>query len=80
MADLEINDDGLRLIYDEIAAKIQQVDEALRATPLRDHPVDDIKKQAKAALANIGLELPDEKLTEYAQSISDGEDYGFQLG
>ena len=80
MADLEINDDGLRLIRDEIATRLRQVDDALRQATLVGHPVDDIRTQAKAALATIGLELPDEKLAEYAQSISDGEDYEFQLG
>jgi hypothetical protein len=80
MADLEINDDGLRVIHDEMATRLRQVDNALREASLAGHPVDDIKTQAKAALATIGLELPDEKLTEYAQSISAGDDYEFQLG
>jgi hypothetical protein len=80
MADLEINDDGLRVIHDEMAVRLRQVDNALREATLVGHPVDDIKAQAKAALATIGLELPDEKLTQYSQSISDGDDYDFQLG
>ena len=58
MADLEINDEGLRVIYEEIAAKIRQVDEALRAMPLLGRPVSEIKTQAKAALANIASNYP----------------------
>jgi hypothetical protein len=79
VTDLEINDDGLRLKVDQLAEKIRQVDAGLREATLVLHPVHDIEAQAKAALAIIGLELPDAKLQEYAEAISIGEDYDFNL-
>ena len=79
MVKIKMNNDGIRALQEEIAAKITTVDTDLRATPLLGHPVDEIKEKAATALGNIGVELPDGKLTEYAQSISDGNDFEFEL-
>ena len=79
MVKIKMNNDGVRALNGEIAGKITTVDADLRAKPLLGQPVDEIKEKAATALGNIGVELPDEKLTEYAQSISDGNDFKFEL-
>lgn len=62
------------------ARRVVLVDKHLRAMPLAGQSVDLIKPQAEAALAQIGVSLPDADLTAYAQSISDREAYEFELG
>lgn len=79
MASFEPDDAGMRAIYEELAARVRAVDAKLRAIPLLGQPVDEIKAQAASALATIGVTLPDAELTSYAQSISDGKDFKFNL-
>jgi hypothetical protein len=76
---VEMNQDGIRALYEELGQKIAAVDTELRGLPLVGEPVDDIKAKAKTALGAIGVELPEEDLTAYSQSIADGEDFEFQL-
>lgn len=79
MVKIKVNNDGVRALQEDIAAKITTVDTDLRATPLLGHPIHEIKEKAATALGNIGVELPNGKLAEYAQSISDGNEFEFEL-
>jgi hypothetical protein len=69
----------LRAAYERVAAHIKNVDAALRSTPLLGEPVEKVKVQASGALNAAGVDLPDEMVAEYAQSLSDGDDYEFVL-
>jgi hypothetical protein len=78
MVEFEMNDDGLRAVYDQIAARISQVDLALRQE-LSGEPLEAVLPRAQAAFASIGVELPPEKVEVYAQSIVDDEDFEFVI-
>jgi hypothetical protein len=74
-----MNYQGIRAVYEEVARKIADVDAELRGLPLVGKPVEHIKDRAEAAFAAIGVELPEDDLTAYSQSVSDGEDFEFKL-
>ena len=75
----EIDDAVLRASYERVAAHIKNVDSELRTIPLLGEPVEQVKVQAAGALNAVGVDLPDEMVAEYAQSLSEGNDYEFVL-
>jgi len=79
MPSFEFNEDAIENIHHEVADNLQLADQGLRDKGLLGKPVEAIKPLAAEALATAGVTLPDEKLTEYAKSISGGEDYEFVL-
>ena len=74
----EINDDGIRKLYEEVATNLKRIDSALRQE-LTGRDVDVVIPRVKAALGASGVELPDDKLREYSQSISENKDFKFVL-
>jgi hypothetical protein len=59
-------------------ANVKAVDEGIRAS-YSAAAVDDILPVASRDLAAIGVNLPDDVLTAYAQSVADGTDFEFPL-
>ena len=75
----ETDDVVLHATYERVAAHIKNVDKELRAIPLRGEPVEKVEAQASGALKAVGVDLPTRIVAEYAQSLSDGNDYEFLL-
>jgi hypothetical protein len=78
MVRFEFNEDAYRQLLAEIADKIQDTDTGLRAG-YTGQPAREIALHARAALAEIGVTLPEEDLLAYCQSITNNEDFKFEL-
>ena len=61
-----------------ISRQIVAADESLRKS-FAGLPVDDILPEVERSLAEIGVEVPDLQVRDYAQHISDRADYEFVL-
>jgi hypothetical protein len=64
--------------HDQLEENIKAVDEGIRAS-YSAASVEDILPVASRDLAAIGVNLPDETLAAYAQSVADGTDFEFTL-
>lgn len=62
----------------ELAGTIRGVDESLRKS-FAAMPVDDVVVEVRRSMTEIGLDLPDETLREYAQHVCDRSDYELVL-
>ncbi len=73
-AKVTFNDDSFK----ELADDIELVDRTLRQS-FSGLEVEAIKKEAGRSLSAVGMDLPDDQLTEYARSIREREDFEFVL-
>lgn len=73
---VKINDDGIRRLYEEVAAKIETADRAFRASH-EGFPIDVVEADARTAIP--GVQLDADTLHKYATAVSDGEPFRFQL-
>jgi hypothetical protein len=62
----------------QLADKIQAVDESLRKS-FAAMPVDDVSREVRRSMDELGLDLSDETVREYAQHVSDRADYELVL-
>lgn len=72
--EIHINEDGLGDVYRQIADRIKKVDAELRSR-LTSSDVQNIKPEARQALAKIGVALPESDLVAYAHAIADNIGY-----
>ncbi len=63
---------------DELAGKIRAVDESLRKS-FAALPVDDVVKEVERSMTELGLDLPEATLRDYAQHVSDRADFQLDL-
>ncbi|VXB38977.1 hypothetical protein [Aeromicrobium sp. 9AM] len=61
-----------------VSQQIVAADESLRKS-FSGLPVEDILPEVERSLAEIGVEVPDTQVRDYAQHISDRADYEFVL-
>lgn len=73
---MKMNDDGLHQLLLEVAATVEAADESFRATHT-GLPVDVVVVDAPDALP---LEMNEAGLLAYAQAVSAGEPFLFELG
>lgn len=72
------NPDGIRKIFEEIAAKMKAVDQELRAK-YTGKPWKDIEEPAAQAFAAAGVHFTGD-ISDYAKSIENNEDFTFKIG
>jgi ribosomal protein S8 len=75
---VEMNEDGVRAMYAEIAKKIENEDARLRRR-LVGQPVDKVKPHVAEAMSRIGFVLTAEQFEDYSKAISQGVPYHFKL-
>lgn len=76
--DIEFYDGAIETLFAEIGAKIEQVDQELRAS-FTGKSTDLIVPTAANAFSEIGVHLPESDLNRYTQSVADNEDFEFVL-
>ncbi|HEU4668740.1 MAG TPA: hypothetical protein VFS79_13870 [Arthrobacter sp.] len=76
--DIEFNDGAIEALFAGIGAKIEQVDQELRAS-FTGKSTDLIVPAAASAFSEIGVQLPQADLERYAKSGTDNEDFEFVL-
>ena len=62
----------------QLAEKMQAADESLRKS-FAALPVDDVAREVERSLTELGVELPEATVREYAQHVSDRADYELVL-
>ena len=72
------NNEALRSLYAELASNIELADQSLREKH-SGLDVEAVIPEARRSLADVGLELSDTQLREYALSISERRDFEFVL-
>ena len=75
---VEINEDALKKVYNDIGAKILEVDRKFRD----EHAGEDaepLQPQAREAFAGIGYSMPDSDAATYCRSVADGTPFEFTL-
>lgn len=70
-----MNDAGLRRVFEEVAAKLEAADESFRVT----HTGLSFEVVIADAPDALPVELNEAGLTEYAQAVSAGEPFRFEL-
>jgi hypothetical protein len=73
-----MNVGGGQSIFAQATSRMNELDAELRARHT-GKPAEDIKPLAILALRRIGVSLPDAELVAYADAVSRGEEYRFQL-
>jgi hypothetical protein len=71
-------DEALRTLYGEVAGKIELIDQSLREN-LSGFAVEAVVPEAKRSFSDIGIELTEEQVHEYARSIAERRDFEFVL-
>jgi len=62
----------------QLAEKMRAADESLRKS-FAALPVDDVAREVERSLTELGVELPEATVREYAQHVSDRADYELVL-
>ena len=73
---VKLNDDGIRRLYEDIAARIEAADRAFRASH-GGFPIEVVESDARTAI--LGVELDDDTLHDYAVAVSNGAPFQFEL-
>jgi hypothetical protein len=61
-----------------LADQIQAVDESLRKS-FAAMPVDDVVREVERSMSELGVDLPDATVRDYAQHVADRADYELVL-
>jgi hypothetical protein len=75
---VRIDNEALRSAYEEVASAIELVDQSLR-TSFSGLDLDAVVPEVSRSFSEIGLELSDAQLEDYARSISERRDFEFVL-
>lgn len=62
----------------ELADKIRAIDESLRKS-FAALPVDDVVREVERSMTELGVDLPETTLRDYAQHVSDRADFVLEL-
>lgn len=73
---VKMNEDGIRRLYKEIAAKIEAADRAFRSSH-EGFPIEVVEADARTAIP--GVELDADTLHNYAVAVSEGAPFQFKL-
>jgi adenosine/AMP kinase len=73
---VKMNDDGIRRLYEEIAANIGAADRAFRASH-EGFPIEVVEADARRAIP--GVEMDADTLHNYAAAVSEGVPFQFKL-
>ncbi len=78
MTHITPNPDGIRKVYDEIARKIEGVDQGVRRDS-EGSSAEDVEALAGQRFSAIGVQLPEADLQRYAAAVVAGEPFEFRL-
>jgi hypothetical protein len=77
-ATVRINNDAIAAELEEVAAKIELVDQSLRES-FSGFDVRSVLPEVQRSMAAAGVDLPEPTLLKYAGSISERQDFEFVL-
>lgn len=77
-ATIKINNEDARSELEEVAGKIELVDQSLRES-FSGFDVRSILPEVQRSMADAGVDLPESTLLEYAGAISERQDFEFVL-
>jgi hypothetical protein len=77
-ATIRINNEAARSELEEMAGKIELVDQSLRES-FSGFDVRSILPEVQRSMADVGVDLPESTLLEYAGAISERQDFEFVL-
>ena len=77
-ATIKINNEAARSELEEVAGKIELVDQSLRES-FSGFDVRSILPEVQRSMADAGVDLPESALLEYAGAISERQDFEFAL-
>jgi hypothetical protein len=77
-ANIRISNEAIRAELEEVAGKIELVDQSLREN-FSGFDVRSILPEVQQSMADAGVDLPESTLLEYAGAISERQDFEFVL-
>lgn len=77
-ATIKISNEAARSELEEVAGKIELVDQSLRKS-FSGFDVRSILPEVQRSMADAGVDLPESALLEYAGAISERQDFEFVL-
>jgi len=79
MSNIDHNEDAMETLHQDLAENLAIADRELRDQALIGKPVDEIMPLAADALAVADVTLPEDKLRQYATTVSEGKPYEFEV-
>jgi hypothetical protein len=77
-ATVRINNEAIRAELEEVAGRIELVDQSLREN-FSGFDVRSILPEVQQSMADVGVDIPESTLLEYAGAISERQDFEFVL-